>query len=72
MADGLPPRGAGPQRPARGWWSERALMAIGAWWRRFTRDLANRYRPERHYMRGPGPKSFERNSRSAVVKFDRQ
>ncbi len=21
----------------------------------FLRDLAHRYRPERHYMRGPGP-----------------
>ncbi len=26
--------------------------------RRFVpRSLTNRYRPERHYMRGPGPKS---------------
>jgi hypothetical protein len=71
MADGLPARGAGPRQVARGSWSERALMAIGAWWRRFTREVADGYRPERHYMRGPGPKSFERNSRSAFVKFDR-
>ncbi len=24
-------------------------------WRAFTGDLFNSYRPERHYMRGPGP-----------------
>ena len=25
-------------------------------WRDFVRDLFDGYRPERHYMRGPGPK----------------
>jgi hypothetical protein len=25
-------------------------------WRAFTRDFRGSYRPERHYMRGPGPK----------------
>ena len=24
-------------------------------WRQLTRDRSERYRPERHYMRGPGP-----------------
>lgn len=24
-------------------------------WRELTRDVARPYRPERHYMRGPGP-----------------
>jgi hypothetical protein len=26
--------------------------------RRITARLGNRYRPEQHYMRGPGPKSL--------------
>jgi hypothetical protein len=26
-------------------------------WRTLTHDLFDSYRPERHYMRGPGPKS---------------
>jgi hypothetical protein len=25
-------------------------------WRALTRELFDTYRPERHYMRGPGPK----------------
>jgi hypothetical protein len=31
----------------------RAIIAI---WRTLTRDLSDPYRPELHYMRGPGPK----------------
>ena len=31
-------------------------------WRKLTTRLGNGYRPERHYMRGPGPKWHERNS----------
>jgi hypothetical protein len=30
-----------------------ALIAV---WHEMTRDMSGRYRPERHYMRGPGPK----------------
>jgi hypothetical protein len=40
-------------------------MLIATLWRRLIRDFAGAYRPERHYMRGPGPKSLERNSRPA-------
>jgi hypothetical protein len=29
------------------------LLAI---WHEMTRDIGRPYRPERHYMRGPGPK----------------
>jgi hypothetical protein len=54
-----------PQQAGRRRWTERTLMAMEAWWRRFTRNLAGGYRPERYYMRGPGPKSFERDSRTA-------
>jgi hypothetical protein len=28
---------------------------IGSFWRELTRDVIRPYRPERHYMRGPGP-----------------
>jgi hypothetical protein len=31
--------------------------AIAALWRSLFKDLFAAYRPERHYMRGPGPKS---------------
>ena len=33
--------------------------ALIAFWQEMTRDMSGpyrRYRPERHYMRGPGPK----------------
>ena len=28
---------------------------FGAFWRELTRDAVRPYRPELHYMRGPGP-----------------
>jgi hypothetical protein len=34
--------------------------AIIAFWRTLARDLADPYRPELHYMRGPGPKWREK------------
>jgi hypothetical protein len=30
-------------------------------WRKFMKDLLGPYRPERHYMRGPGPKWREKH-----------
>jgi hypothetical protein len=35
-------------------------------WRTLRRDLFGSYRPERHYMRGPGPKWREKHSRPAT------
>ena len=32
------------------------LNAIATRWRRLIRIAGSRYRPELHYMRGPGPK----------------
>jgi hypothetical protein len=29
--------------------------AVAAFWRELTRDALRPYRPELHYMRGPGP-----------------
>jgi hypothetical protein len=31
-------------------------MAVGQLWQRLSVRLFDHYRPERHYMRGPGPK----------------
>jgi hypothetical protein len=30
--------------------------ALLSFWHEMTRDMGTPYRPERHYMRGPGPK----------------
>jgi hypothetical protein len=32
------------------------ILAVMSLWRALRRDLLNSYRPERHYMRVPGPK----------------
>jgi hypothetical protein len=32
------------------------MPALSAFWHELTRDMGGPYRPERHYMRGPGPK----------------
>ena len=29
--------------------------AVASFWQEVTRNIASPYRPERHYMRGPGP-----------------
>jgi hypothetical protein len=39
-------------------------MYILAIYRRIVSVLLNRYRPELHYMRGPGPKWLEARRRS--------
>jgi hypothetical protein len=40
-------------------WLPRPLAVIrslfGGFWQELTRDALRDYRPERHYMRGPGP-----------------
>jgi hypothetical protein len=35
-------------------------------WRASLADWANSYRPERHYMRGPGPKWREKHLKAAI------
>jgi len=39
------------------------MFVIGTlqYWRRIRAALFNPYRPERHYMRGPGPKWREKH-----------
>jgi hypothetical protein len=65
MADGVSSAQFGPrgERGSRG--TARALLLVRALWHGLTRNLAGGYRPERHYMRGPGPKSHEHNSRGS-------
>jgi hypothetical protein len=36
-------------------------------WRALTRDLSDPYRPELHYMRGPGPKWREKHGGKPVT-----
>ncbi|EJW13378.1 hypothetical protein A33M_3798 [Rhodovulum sp. PH10] len=41
-------------------------------WRSLAADLFGGYRPERHYMRGPGPKWREKNTvQHLVIRPDR-
>jgi hypothetical protein len=46
--------------PAEGFYktaaSMHALVFCKQTWRQLRATFADRYRPERHYMRGPGPK----------------
>jgi hypothetical protein len=35
-------------------------------WRKFVKDLLDPYRPELHYMRGPGPKWREKHGIDAA------
>jgi hypothetical protein len=39
------------------------LLPVITLWRKLTGNLRGGYRPELHYMRGPGPKWREQNSR---------
>jgi hypothetical protein len=41
-------------------------LAAAESWRAIAKGLFDPYRPERHYMRGPGPKWNEKHARSAV------
>jgi hypothetical protein len=41
--------------------------AVADLWRTVTSALFNDYRPERHYMRGPGPKWRAKHARNTVT-----
>jgi hypothetical protein len=43
-------------RPTASRSARRLRASLAATWRTVTHDLFDPYRPERHYMRGPGPK----------------
>jgi len=42
----------------------RRLYSVAELGRALMKDLFNPYRPERHYMRGPGPKWREKQARA--------
>lgn len=54
----LPPATLGTAAPI--------LRQAGLLWRRLMSALSNPYRPEQHYMRGPGPKYHERLGRERM------
>ena len=37
-------------------------QAVAEVWRAVTTELFDRYHPERHYMRGPGPKWYAKHA----------
>jgi hypothetical protein len=39
---------------------------LAAFWRELTRDAVRPYRPELHYMRGPGPACQAKNGNRAA------
>jgi len=41
--------------------------AVADLWRTVTIDLFGTYHPERHYMRGPGPKWRAKHARAAIT-----
>ena len=41
--------------------------AVADLWHTVTTDLFGTYRPERHYMRGPGPKWRAKHAAVAVI-----
>ena len=49
-------------RIARSSLQARVLGAAREFWRNLIRDLFDSYRPELHYMRGPGPKWRQKNA----------
>jgi hypothetical protein len=42
------------------------------WWKMLVRAIAASYRPELHYMRGPGPKWREKHCRLEQTAIDRE
>jgi hypothetical protein len=45
--------------------SIRGLDAVADQWRRLRTSISDPYRPELHYMRGPGPKWREKHGSNA-------
>ena len=44
--------------------ADRAAATVWLAWRSLVRAVGPNYRPEEHYMRGPGPKWHARNSQT--------
>jgi hypothetical protein len=44
------------------------VVGVTAWhWRRLAAPLFDQYRPELHYMRGPGPKWREKRAQGKLI-----
>jgi hypothetical protein len=67
-----------PTRPATGRSFRKSVMqketkaprireSFADFWRALTKDMAGPYRPERHYMRGPGPKWHAKHDRALAL-----
>jgi len=56
MADHGLPKALSPRSRRGNWFAAGARAPLAAVWRWLTAMFGSRYRPERHYMRGPGPK----------------
>jgi hypothetical protein len=54
--------GAAPALP-----SLKALADLANIWRALLTSHAHAYRPEKHYMRGPGPKWREKHARDGAA-----
>jgi hypothetical protein len=44
----------------------------GSWWKMLIRAIPASYRPELHYMRGPGPKWREKHCGSEQTAIDQE
>ena len=47
--------------PSSTWGWRSSILLVAKLWRDLLRELLSPYRPELHYMRGPGPKWRERH-----------
>jgi hypothetical protein len=58
-----------PSRPAtEPVFSAAALVAVVEIWRRLKKGIFDPYRPELHYMRGPGPKYREKHALARMAR----
>ena len=60
-------RSALPPSNLRIVFSAAGLMPLVTIWRRLRLEIFDSYRPELHYMRGPGPKWHEKHAHAASV-----
>jgi hypothetical protein len=44
------------------------LAVMAEIWRSWSKELFGAYRPERHYMRGPGPKWHEKHAQEDSIR----
>jgi hypothetical protein len=59
-----------PSKPAAeaAFFSVGVVVAAAEIWRKLKRWMFDPYRPELHYMRGPGPKWREKHARAGSIR----